>query len=89
VVRIKCLVPGLEGPLSTLLGHSASHSERLFLPHLRHSPTAARPSQVPARPAPRDLDCVPRAACNGADGGDFETLVRFGAFAIGIKGETP
>jgi hypothetical protein len=39
-----------QPPPSTLLGHSASHSERLFLPHTRRSQYSSGPAQLDGRP---------------------------------------
>jgi hypothetical protein len=42
--------PRSERPASTLLGHSASHSERLFLPHTCRSQYRCGPAQLGGLP---------------------------------------
>ena len=49
---LNCRVVG-ERLKSSLLGHSASHSERLFLPHLGHSPMPVHRSQEGGEPSLR------------------------------------
>ena len=68
VVHTKRLVPGLGGLLSTLLGHSASHSERLFLPHTCRSRYTSGPAQSGVKTVLLDPGTVDTSAPEGQVG---------------------